>query len=139
MCEAPLPFPFFEDLGFPPSPLPFALLLAAFSSGLVAPGSGLPPMGVPSIGSSGWSGFCFRLDGIEISVLHRHHEVLHDVILPLWRVFAHIKGQDSGGVCLRRVLDLAQAHVFADELFEFARRNFSQSFETRNLAALTQR
>src|ERR1051325_2892744 len=59
------------------------------------------------------------------SILHRDHQVLHDVVLSLRRVLAHVKRQDAGSFGLRRVLDFAHAHFFADELRELLRADFA--------------
>src|SRR5581483_2086987 len=72
-------------------------------------------------------------DATERSILHRHHQILHDEVLPLRRVLAHVEGQDAAGFGLRRVLDAAEPHVFSDELLELAWRNFAQAFEARDL------
>ena len=40
-------------------------------------------------------------------ILHRHHEVLHDVVFALRRVLAHVEGEDAGGVVFRGVFHLA--------------------------------
>ena len=48
------------------------------------------------------------------SRLYRHHEVAHDVVLPLGRVLAHVEGENLLAVGFRRVFDAAQAHVRID-------------------------
>ena len=67
------------------------------------------------------------------SLLHRHDQPLHDVILALRRVFAHVEIEDRHGFVLGRVFDFAQAHLLADELLEFSRADFAQVLEPRNL------
>lgn len=51
-------------------------------------------------------------------LLHRHHQIPHDVVLPLGGVLAHVEGQDVRGVGARGVFHLAQPHALADELRE---------------------
>src|ERR1019366_7903402 len=72
------------------------------------------------------------------SLLHPPHHALHDVIFAFGGVLAHVKAQDAGGVVLRGVFHLAQAHLLADELLELRWVNLAQALEARNLAALAQ-
>jgi eukaryotic-like serine/threonine-protein kinase len=64
------------------------------------------------------------------SVLHWHDKVLHDVVFAFGGVFAHVEAEDVLGVSFGGGFHLAQAHFFADELFEFVGRNFTETFET---------
>jgi len=43
---------------------------------------------------------------MNASLLHRHDQVLHDVILPLGRVLAHVEGQDLLAIHFGRVFHL---------------------------------
>ena len=72
------------------------------------------------------------------SLLHRHHQVLHDVIFALGGVLAHVKAQDAGGVLFRGILHLAQAHLLANELLELRRVDLAQALEAHDFAALAQ-
>src|SRR4051812_43875097 len=45
-------------------------------------------------------------DSARRSLLHRHDLILHDVILPLRRVLAHVEGEDLLAVHLRRLFHL---------------------------------
>ena len=67
------------------------------------------------------------------SLLHRHDEILHDIVLPRGRVLAHVEGEDLLAVHAGRVFHPAGPHVFADELLELRRGNFAQPFEARDL------
>ena len=55
---------------------------------------------------------CF-LSKAHASLLHRHHQILHDVILPLGRVLAHVEGEDLLAVHLGRVLVRCAARACA--------------------------
>ena len=73
-----------------------------------------------------------------LSLLHRHNEVLHDIIFALRRVLAHVEAENAGDVVLGRIFHLAQAHFLADELLELRRVNLAQALEPRDLAAWAQ-
>src|ERR1017187_2141307 len=64
--------------------------------------------------------------------LHWHDEAVHDVILPLRRVLAHVEIEDRAGLSARRVFHLARPHFLADELREFFRADFAEAFEPRD-------
>ena len=64
-------------------------------------------------------------------LLHRHDELVHDVVFALGRVLAHVEVEDWAGLGARRVFHFAQPHFLADELREFLRADFAQPFEPR--------
>src|SRR5258708_21883839 len=130
------------------SPLPFlaSLVLAAWLSPLgswAACGGFTAPSAV-LIGSSGCSGLFLRFADMMSfyqpfkSIFNGHHQVFHDVIFPIRRVFAHVKVEDARGIRLRCILDLAEAHFLSDELLKLTRRDFAQPFEPGDLARLAQ-
>src|SRR5947208_2248854 len=82
-----------------------------------------------------------RSDRLRLSVrliFNRDDEVLHDVVFALGGVLAHVKAEDASGIRFGGVFDLAQSHFLADKLLEFARVDFAETFEARDLAALAQ-
>jgi len=66
------------------------------------------------------------------TLLHRHDELVHDVVLPLGRVLAHVEVEDRNGLGARGVFHFAQPHFLADKLREFFRTDFAQTLEPRD-------
>src|SRR5688572_380316 len=130
-CVSPFPFTPFAPTPFGAgTPLPPGDAPSTFSAGFI-----------PRMGNSGCSDPSFRFAAIcsyfkkfwVSSILYRHHEILHNVVLTFRRVLPHVKRQDILRLGLRRGLHLRQPHFFSNELLELARRNFSQPFEPRDL------
>ena len=78
--------------------------------------------------------------------LFLHAEVVHDVHLAFRRVFAHVEGEellhalvlagDRVALFVQSVIadgDGLQAHVWADEVLELIRRDFTEAFEAGDL------
>ena len=57
-------------------------------------------------------------------------QVLHDVLLAAWRVVAHVVFEHLAERCVGRNADRFKAHVFVDELSEFFRADFAETFES---------
>src|SRR5690606_17771162 len=67
------------------------------------------------------------------SLGHGHHEVLHDVLATVGRVPPHVEAEDVGRIRPGRELDLAEAHIGADELAELPRGDLTQTLEAGDL------
>src|ERR1041384_8730390 len=74
-------------------------------------------------------------EGIKTSLFNGHDQVFHDVIFALGSILAHVEVEDGGGFRFGGILDLAEAHIRPNELFKFARVNFSQALEAGDLSA----
>ena len=66
-------------------------------------------------------------------ILHRNDQILHDVVLTLRRILAHVEAEDARSVWFIGKLHLAQTHAFTDELLEFRWADFTQTFEASDL------
>ena len=63
--------------------------------------------------------------------LHRHHQILHDVILPLGRVLAHVEGENLQAVRFGRGFHLAKAKARACAIYD---TEYLQRMALTNLA-----
>ena len=61
-------------------------------------------------------------------LLHRHDKAVHDAVLALRRVLAHVEIGDRPGLGPQGVFNFAQAHLAADKLGEFFRADFAEAF-----------
>ena len=73
------------------------------------------------------------------SLLHRHDQPVHDVVLALGRVLAHVKSENRAGLNLRSELDFAQAGFLAAELREFVRADFADTIKSFQALFLSHR